>query len=187
MPLQLFNYICFDVFVFLFAVVFFRSFCFNVFIRFLNNSSATVFAQSSQPCPRSSSAVFVSLFMYLYLYLYLCLYSMFAQCAQACPYSSCSCSGLKTTAVSVLQMYKISIVTIYKIHRKQYSSIYCDNDNCWWSQQSRADVQSSALCPDVPFRPMSFFSFSEQSESITALWTQRQQGFDKNWFASAIN
>ena len=131
----------FDVFVFVFAVVFFGSFCFNVFIRFLNNSSATVFAQSSQPCPRSSSAVFVSLFMYLYLYLYLCLYSMFAQCAQACPYSSCSCSGLKTTAVSVLQMYKISIVTIYKIHRQQYSSIYCDNDNCWWSQQSRADVE----------------------------------------------
>ena len=39
----------------------------------------------------------------------------------------------------------------------------------------------SCRCPAVPFRPMSFFSFDEQSESITTLCLQQGLLSDKNW------
>ena len=38
--------------------------------------------------------------------------------------------------------------------------------------------------PTGPFRPMSFFSFGEQSESITALWPQQGLLLHKNWFVA---
>ena len=160
-----------------------------VFSFVILSNPSTVFAQFSQPCPRSScSSICICIWTFCAVS-YLCVHSLnslstvFAQFSKPCP---CSSSSSTKYTIGGRQQYgsiffgNIQNIQLEIVHNTAAVFIVATITVDVFNNQEQMYGILLYVLSAVPFSPMSFFSLGEQSESITALWPQQRLLFAKN-------